>query len=63
MTVFPYVFVFRLSSCALGDSSCQYLASVLSCQSVSVELDLSRNNISQEMEQFLTSISNINLLF
>ncbi|XP_039507222.1 NACHT, LRR and PYD domains-containing protein 12-like isoform X2 [Pimephales promelas] len=55
--------VLKLSSCALGDSSCQYLASVLSCQSVSVELDLSRNNISQEMEQFLTSISNINLLF
>ncbi|CAM4682972.1 unnamed protein product [Leuciscus chuanchicus] len=53
----------KLSNCAFGDSCCEYLASVLSCQSVSVELDLSRNNISQEMEQFLSSISNINLLF
>ncbi|XP_051736583.1 NACHT, LRR and PYD domains-containing protein 12-like isoform X1 [Ctenopharyngodon idella] len=53
----------KLSNCALTDSCCQYLASVLSCQSVSVELDLSRNTIGQQMEQFLGSISNINLLF
>lgn len=53
----------KLSNCGLTDSSCQYLASVLSCQSISVELDLSRNAISQQTEQFLSSISNINLLF
>uniref|UniRef100_A0A671N0N9 NACHT domain-containing protein n=1 Tax=Sinocyclocheilus anshuiensis TaxID=1608454 RepID=A0A671N0N9_9TELE len=53
----------KLSNCGLTDSSCQYLASVLSCQSISVELDLSRNAISQQKEQFLISISNINLLF
>ncbi|XP_050952246.1 NACHT, LRR and PYD domains-containing protein 12 isoform X1 [Labeo rohita] len=53
----------KLSNCGLTDSSSQYLASLLSCQSISVELDLSRNNISQQVEQFLSSISNINLLF
>lgn len=53
----------KLSNCGLTDSSCQYLASVLGCQSISVEMDLSRNAISQQKEQFLSSISNINLLF
>ncbi|RXN02762.1 complement C1q tumor necrosis factor-related 7 [Labeo rohita] len=38
----------KLSNCGLTDSSSQYLASLLSCQSISVELDLSRNNISQQ---------------
>lgn len=52
----------KLSNCGLTDSSCQYLASVIN-QSVSIELDLSRNGISQQKEQFLSSISNINLLF
>ncbi|KAF4097018.1 hypothetical protein G5714_022987 [Onychostoma macrolepis] len=52
----------KLSNCGLTDSSCQYLASVIN-QSVSIELDLSRNTISQQAELFLSSISNINLLF
>ncbi|KAL1249564.1 hypothetical protein QQF64_020569 [Cirrhinus molitorella] len=53
----------KLSNCGLTDSCCEYLASLLSCQCISVELDLSRNDISQQAEQFLSSISNINLLF
>ncbi|XP_051517884.1 NACHT, LRR and PYD domains-containing protein 3-like isoform X2 [Myxocyprinus asiaticus] len=52
--------ILKLSNCSLTDSGCQYLASVLSCQSCHLsELDLSRNSISQQRKQFLSSISNV----
>nr|XP_055044642.1 NACHT, LRR and PYD domains-containing protein 12-like isoform X3 [Misgurnus anguillicaudatus] len=52
-----------LSNCSLTDESFEYLASVLSCQSSLNELDLSRNSISQQREDFLRSISDIKLSF